>query len=237
VSDQGKVEQEAPGAAADPALAGRPFVVGVTGNIACGKSTVLTRLRERGAATVDADAVYHRLIAPGLPLWSALQDRFGPTILAPDGSIDRRALGAIVFGDQRALADLDRLTHPAVVDAVGAELALTDAAVVAVDAVKLIESGLDDRCDRVWLVVCPPETQVERLMARNGVPRAEAARRVAAQPPVTPKLARADAVLDNSGDLESLRSQVDRAWLDLPAAARAAAARAARERGLPHASI
>jgi dephospho-CoA kinase len=189
-----------------------PLVVGVTGNIASGKSTVLAMLGERGAQTIDADAVYHRLIAPGLPLWSALRDRFGPGIIGPEGTIDRGALGKIVFGDPAALADLDALTHPAVIAAIDAEVAASDAAVVAIGAVKLIESGHADHCDRVWLVTCDPEEQVARLMRRNGLSREDAQQRVAAQPPLAPKLLRADAVIDNSGDLASTREQVDAAW-------------------------
>jgi dephospho-CoA kinase len=200
------------------AAARRPFVLGVTGDIACGKSTVLAMLAERGAMTIDADAVYHALIAPGQPLWRALRERYGAEILAPDGGIDRRALGRIVFADPAALADLDALTHPAVVAAVRERIAVADAAVVAVDAVKLVESGLADACDRVWLVTCAPEQQVARLMARNGLSREEAERRVAAQPPLGPKLARADTIIANGGTLGETQAQVEAAWdsLQLP---------------------
>lgn len=189
-----------------------PLVVGVTGNIASGKSTVLAMLGERGAQTIDADAVYHRLIAPGRPLWSALRDRFGPAIVRPDGTIDRRTLGKIVFSDPAALADLDALTHPSVIAAIDAKVAASDAAVVGIGAVKLVESGHADHCDRVWLVTCDPDEQVARLMRRNGLARDDAERRVAAQPPLAAKLLRADAVIDNGGDLASTRQQVDAAW-------------------------
>ena len=191
---------------------GRPFVIGLTGNIACGKSTVLRLLAGLGAETIDADAVYHELIAPEAPLWRALRDRFGDSIVAPDGSIDRRALGGIVFADPAALADLDALTHPAVVAEIRRRIAMSESAVVAVDAVKLIESGLDATCDRVWIVTCGREQQIARLMARNGWSREEAERRVDAQPPLTPKLARADLVIDNRGAPEETRCQVEPAW-------------------------
>lgn len=192
----------------------RPFILGLTGNIACGKSTVLRLLAARGAATIDADAVYHELIVPGAPLWRALRQRFGESIIGPDGQVDRRALGAIVFADPAQLAALDALTHPAVLAAIHERIAALppETDVVVIDAVKLIESGSAAECDAVWVVVCEPAQQVERLMRRNGLGRAEAEQRVAAQPPLGPKLARADVVLDNSGDLASLEAQVVAAW-------------------------
>jgi len=190
----------------------RPFVVGVTGRIACGKSTVLRALAELGAATFDADAVYHDLIAPGAPLWRSLRDRFGAGIVDADGAIDRRALGEIVFADPGALADLDRLTHPAVIAELRRRIAATDAAVVAVDAVKLVESGFDRDCDEVWVVVCPPEQQIARLMARNRLSLEEAERRVAAQPSAARMLARADLVINNGGSPERTAQQVRQAW-------------------------
>ncbi|MDP9364786.1 MAG: dephospho-CoA kinase [Chloroflexota bacterium] len=190
----------------------RPFVIGVTGRIACGKSTVLREMAALGAVTFDADAVYHDLIAPNAPLWRALRDRFGAGVVGADGRIDRRTLGGIVFNDPNALADLDRLTHPAVTEELRRRVAATPAKVVAVDAVKLVESGIDRDCDRVWVVVCPKEEQIERLMARNGVTRDEAERRVAAQPSAERMMARADLVIDNGGGLQGTRQQVRDAW-------------------------
>jgi dephospho-CoA kinase len=192
--------------------AARPFVIGVTGNIACGKSTVLRALADLGAETIDADAVYHELIAPARPLWHALVARFGDQIVASDGTIDRRALGAIVFADPARLAELDALTHPAVVAAIRSRIAETKAEVVAIDAVKLVESGLNADCDQLWLVTCEPEQQVGRLMARNGMAQDEAERRVAAQPSLDEKRRLADLVIDNSGTRGETREQVERAW-------------------------
>jgi dephospho-CoA kinase len=195
---------------------GRAFTIGVTGDIACGKSTVLRMLADFGAETIDADAVYHELIAPGAPLWQALLDRFGDDIVGPGGAIDRQALGAIVFADQAALADLDALTHPAIVAEVQARIEASAAPVVALDAVKLIESGLAADCDRVWIVTCDRDQQIARLVSRNGLSRAEAERRIGAQPPLAPKLAQADLVIDNSGSLDATRRQVEQAWQELP---------------------
>jgi dephospho-CoA kinase len=194
----------------------QPFVIGLTGNIACGKSTVLAMLAEHGAATIDADAVYHELIIPGAPLWRALRDHFGQHIVAPDGTIDRRAHGAIVFADPAALSSLDALTHPAVIAEIRQRLASLAAPVVVVDAVKLVESGLDEECDQLWVVVCDPAQQIARLVARDRLTPDEAARRVAAQPPLADKLARADVVIDNSGPLAATRDQVATAWRRLP---------------------
>ena len=195
-----------------------PFVIGVTGNIACGKSTVLKMLADLGAATIDADLVYHDLIQPGLPLHRTLVERFGPGIVAADGTIDRRRLGAMVFADPEALADLDRITHPPVVAELHRRIAAASAPVVAVDAVKLVEGRFSQFCNRLWVVVCHPKRQIERLIKRNGFTPEEAARRVAAQPPLGEKLTLADAVIDNSGDLPATEAQVLAAWADGPAA-------------------
>ena len=204
----------------------RPFVIGVTGRVACGKTTVLRRLAELGAETIDADAVYHELIVPEGPLWKPLVDRFGRGILRPDGTIDRRALGAVVFADPSALAELDRMTHPAVVAELRRRVGASDAPVVAVDAVKLVESGFDRACDRVWVVTCDPAQQIERLMRRNGLTQEDAERRVAAQPLAQAMLSRADTVIDNSGVPAATRARVDAAWQSLPTGLRAGTERA-----------
>jgi dephospho-CoA kinase len=190
----------------------RPYVLGVTGNIACGKSAVLAMLRELGAETIDADRLYHELISPGFPLWRSLRDRYGDGIVADSGEIDRRALGTIVFSDPVALADLDRITHPAVIDAALHRINLSRARVVAIDAVKLVQSGMADLCDQVWLVECAPPVQLERLVQRTGLSEEEARRRIAAQPPLEPARAAADIVIDNSGPLDRTRQHVQRAW-------------------------
>lgn len=189
----------------------RRFLLGLTGNIACGKSTVLGMLAERGAATIDADRVYHDLIGADSPLWRALIQRFGTGIVASDRAIDRRALARIVFDDPIALADLDRITHPAVVAELHRRVGLTTAPLVVVDAVKLVESGFASECDAVWLVTCRPDQQVARMVARNGMTREEAEDRVAAQPPLAPKLPLVDLVIANDGSQLATHAQVDRA--------------------------
>ena len=187
----------------------RRAVIGVTGGIATGKSTVLAILREQGAVTIDADAVYHSLIAPGGWLVGPIGVRFGEQVLSDDGSIDRRALAGIVFADPAALADLDQITHPTVIETITKLIDSAAAPIVAVDAVKLIESGMHEHCDAVWLVTCDPVVQKARLMARSGLSGDEVDLRLAAQPDDAHRRQYADVVLDNSGELASLRRQVE----------------------------
>lgn len=189
--------------------------LGVTGGIASGKSTVMSRLHELGAETLDADRVYHELIAPGEPLNRTLIAEWGDGIANADGSINRPALGRIVFADPEQLRRLDTLTHPPIRAATEARVAASTADVVAVDAVKLIESGHADRCDEVWLVVASPETQLRRLVEDRGMAEADARRRIAGQPPLQPRIERADVILNNDAGIDALRRQVDREWTRL----------------------
>ena len=194
----------------------RPFRLGVTGGIASGKSTVMTILGDLGAETIDADQVYHELIEPGRPLNAALVGRWGDRIRRPDGRIDRRALGTIVFADPAELAALDHLTHPAIRQKIDTIVASSQARVVAVDAVKLIESGRADSCDSVWLVLASPAIQVERLIASRQLDRADAERRVASQSDWASKISRADVVIRNDSTPENLDLSVRDAWRRLP---------------------
>jgi dephospho-CoA kinase len=191
------------------------FVLGVTGNIASGKSTVVKRLVEHGATAIDADLVYRELVGPGQPLLAILADHFGEGIVAADGSLDRAALGAIVFSDPEKLKELDALTHPAVIAEIDRRVDAIDHGIVVIDAVKLIESGHADHCDAVWVVTIDTEVQVTRLQKRNRLSVLEARRRVDAQPPMGPKLARADRVIDNSGDIDETLAQVDAGWREI----------------------
>ena len=195
-----------------------PLVIGVTGNIASGKSTVMGRLADHGAATIDADHVYHALIEPGAALWQKLRQTFGESIVAADGAIDRDVLGTIVFSDPTALADLDELTHPTVVAEILRRIHCSDATVVAVDAVKLFESRLSASCDHVWIVTSNPAQQVSRLVSRNHLSLEDAQRRVDTQPPLEPRLHHADVIIDNSGSIQATCDQVDAAWRTLPIA-------------------
>lgn len=195
-----------------------PFRLGVTGGIATGKSTVMAMLREFGAEVIDADRVYHALIEPGQPLNEALVKRWGEGIRTPDGRIDRRALGGIVFGNPEELADLDALTHPAIRRRIDDIFDASTANVVAIDAVKLIESGHADRCDSVWLVGAEPATQLMRLISSRGLSPEDAERRVASQRGLADRMKRADIVISNDGTADDLRRQVTAAWQCLPLA-------------------
>jgi dephospho-CoA kinase len=169
-------------------------------------------LRDLGAEIVDADTVAHEVMAPGGPVFDQIVREFGPGVVAPDGSLDRRALGAIVFRDPAALRRLDAIVHPSTGVEIRRRIAASSAGVVVVEAIKLIEAGTDRACDSVWVVVCDPAQQIERLIARNGFPRDEAERRVAAQAPIGEKLARADLAIDTRGTIEETRRQVEAAW-------------------------
>lgn len=191
------------------------LVLGVTGNIAVGKSTVVSMLQELGAHHIDADLVYRDLVAPGQPLLQSLADHFGEHIVGDDGGLDRKALGSIVFSDPAALRELDRLTHPAIIAETDRRVDAIHEGVIIIDAVKLIESGHSEVCDVVWLVTAPVEAQVTRLQKRNTLSKAEALDRVAAQPPLKPKIDGSDLVIDNSGSLDELSAQVSAAWRNL----------------------
>lgn len=204
---------------------GGSFVLGVTGNIASGKSIVTAELERLGATVFDADTIYHELIAPGQPLLGRIRARFGDGVINPDGSLNRAALGAIVFADPAELAALDAITHPAVMAETDRRVAAATTPVAVIDAVKLIESGHADHCDQVWLVIARPDQQVTRLSKRNRLSKDEAMRRVAAQPPLETKRRRADVVIDNSGSIAQTQAQVRAHWADLPIHAPAAGAR------------
>jgi dephospho-CoA kinase len=188
------------------------IIIGITGNIATGKSTVMRFLGELGAELIDADRVYHELIEPGLPLWDSIRAHFGDAILREDRSIDRRVLGGIVFNNPEKLRELEGLTHAAVRAEIVRRLDTTTSETVAIDAIKLVESKISERCDSLWVVVCDPAIQLERLMTRNGFSRQDALARIKAQPPIDPKVAIADEVIDNSGSVDETQAQVIAGW-------------------------
>jgi len=191
-----------------------PFVIGLTGNIASGKTTVGRLLLEQGAQRyIDADLLVHQLYEPGQPVYAAVVEAFGPGVVDTQGALNRRALGAIVFNDPEALRRLERIVHPAVHAAIAAELQQLPAdAIAVVDAVKLIEGGSAQLAHSRWLVTCAPEEQLRRLIELRGLSEAEARARLLAQPPVEPRLKLVDEVIDNSGDLTATRAQVRAAF-------------------------
>ena len=198
------------------------LIIGLTGNIGTGKTTVLNMLATRGARIIDADEVAHRVTAPGGIAFGPIIALFGHGILDPGGAIDRSRLGQIVFGDPDKLAQLEKIVHPAVYEAVNAEVERATEPVVVIEAIKLLEAGMAaSLCDQVWVITSPVDQQVERLMSDRGMSRAAARARMATQSPQTFKVSQADVVLDNSSTLADLERQVEAAWqrLGLPAPA------------------
>lgn len=191
-----------------------PYILGLTGNIASGKTTIGLTLLELGAQTyVDADQVVHELYLPGKPLVAELAAAFGPSILDAGGGVDRRALGALVFGDTEKLRHLESIVHPAVKTALlGSLREIPEGAIGVFDAVKLVESGYAPLCDGLWIVTCPPEMQLRRMVENRGLTEEEARARLAAQPPIEGKLALATEVIANDGGLDELRQKVTAAW-------------------------
>jgi dephospho-CoA kinase len=185
-------------------------VIGLTGNIACGKTAVGQMLLELGAERyIDADALVHSLYAGGQPIALRVARAFGERVMAADGSVDRKALGDIVFRDPAKLKRLEAIVHPAVGAALAGEIAaVSPGGIAVVDAVKLLEGGSGAFCQSRWLVICPEEQELARLMARNALGAEEAAARIRSQPEVAPRLALVDEVIDNGGTLQQTRLQV-----------------------------
>jgi dephospho-CoA kinase len=189
-----------------------PFLIGLTGNIATGKSEVARILERLGARVIDADKVAHEVMAPGGPAYEAVLQAFGQQILAADGTLDRAKLGAIVFRDPKALRRLERAVHPATKARVDELVARTSEPVVVVEAIKLIEAGMHRRCDQLWVVTTPRWLQIRRLVEQRGMSEEEAALRVDAQPPQQQKVVLADCLFVNDGSLDQLTRNVTEAW-------------------------
>jgi len=193
---------------------GRALRIGLTGPIGCGKSTVARWLGERqGVIAVDADRIAQEVLGPGTAEVEAVYRRFGPALRRADGTLDRAELGRLVFADPVALRDLEAIVHPAVRPRILAAIAEADRAgarAVVVEAIKLVEGGLAESCDEVWLVTCDEEVQLERLIGR-GMEPTDAAARLAAQRGLATRLRpRATRVIDTSGSAEATSQIVER---------------------------
>jgi dephospho-CoA kinase len=192
--------------------------VGLTGGIASGKSMVADELAARGAIIIDADVLAREVVEPGTPALAAIIDRFGAQVLK-DGQLDRARLAQIVFADPLARRDLERIVHPAVrARAAELERAAGDAAVVVHVIPLLVETGQDEDFDLVVTVDADHETQIQRLMVRNGFTRPEADSRIAAQASREDRKRASDVVLDNTGSVTQLREQIDALWAELSSA-------------------
>lgn len=202
-----------------PGLA-RPYLVGLTGGIASGKSTVAGAFRRLGITVIDADVVSRQVVEPGSPLLAALADRFGSAILDPDGRLDRARLRALVFSDADALAALNSLTHPVIRTRLLADAAAAAGPYVLLEVPLLVEGGLAREVDRVLVVDCDEARQRERLVARDGSGPEEVSAILKAQASRATRLAAADDVLENAGslaDLEAAVADLDRRYRALAA--------------------
>jgi dephospho-CoA kinase len=206
------------------------FVVGLTGGIAAGKTVVATRLGELGAAVIDADCLAREVVEPGTPCLDAIAARFGREVLLPDGSLDRPALGSLVFAEPAARRDLEAITHPAVHELsqrrMHEAVLLDPARVVVYDVPLLVEARGTSEFDTIVVVHAPREERLTRLIELRRMPAVDAARRIDAQATDAERLAVANHVVDSSGSLDETRAQVDALYGEL---AGAAAAKASRE--------
>ena len=193
-------------------------VIGLTGGIASGKSFVSRMLREFGAAIIDADEVAREVVCPGTPAYDEIVHRFGREMLLPDGTLDRERLGRRVFGDRSALEDLNRITHPRILQLIRnriEEARERGTEVLVVDAPLLLECGMASMVDEVWLVTAPAQERIRRIMVRDSLSLREAESRLGSQIDVEDAMAQAHFVIDNSGTLDELRSRVKDLWKGL----------------------
>ena len=191
-------------------------ILGLTGGIGSGKSTASQILAELGAVVIDADRVGHDAYRPGSAGWNRVVAQFGRDVLAADGTIDRKRLGAIVFADPVQLARLNAIVHPLIRDAIGARIAAERAAghapAIVVEAALLVEANWDALVDEVWLVTADRTAVEARLMAQRGLDPGAIAARVRAQIDDSERAARADVIIDNSGSPDALRTRLTTLW-------------------------
>lgn len=194
-------------------------IIGLTGGIASGKSTVSRILKELGAEVIDADLVAKEIIRPQSPAWKELVAAFGKGILNDDKTINRRKLGQIVFGNPTALAKLNAITHPRIIEKIKDKIReiqnRDEEKIIVIDAPLLIEAGMVPLTDEVWVVVVDPETQLHRLMARDHFTFQEALNRLNAQLPLAEKMKYARRIIDNRGSIEETAREVRRLWEEL----------------------
>jgi dephospho-CoA kinase len=191
------------------------YVIGLTGGIGSGKSTVAQMLERMGAALLSADIVGHEVYLPGQPAWREVVDAFGRQIVAEDGTIDRKGLGAIVFSDPEQLRRLNAITHPRMKEMMRAKLEAQRARgtqVAVLEAALLLDAGWDDLADEVWVTVAPPEVVAARTAKRSGLSVEEVLRRIEAQMSNEERAARSQVIIDTDCPLERTREQVDEEW-------------------------
>lgn len=195
------------------------MIIGLTGGIASGKSTVSLLLKEKGAVIIDADKVAKKIMEPGKPAWTQVVEYFGKEILKGGQEIDRKKLGNIVFSNQKQLEVLNRITHPKIVKEIKKQLEYykkSSERVIILDGALLLEIGLNALVDEVWLVAVDEKIQLERLLARDiGLDEKAAMDRINSQMPLKQKLKYADRVIDNSGSIKNTNIQLDKIWREM----------------------
>jgi dephospho-CoA kinase len=193
------------------------LLVGLTGGIAAGKSTVSATLAELGAEIVDADLIARQVVMPGERAWHKIREHFGPGVFGPDGQVDRQKLADVVFADNAKLTVLNEITHPDIFARVAERLERSGdrEVVVVLDAALLIETGLADRVDVVVVVDAGSEEEQVRRLVAKGLDERDARARLAAQLPADQRRARADLVIENSGTFEELTTRVEEVWGEL----------------------
>lgn len=193
------------------------LILGLTGGIACGKSTISKTLKELGAVIIDGDEIAHSLTACGGAALPGLRQHFGGEVFLPDGSLNRKALGALVFGDQAARLKLDSFIQPLIRKEIEQQIAQARTAGVVccvLDMPLLYEKDLDGLCDLVWCAYLPRNLQLTRLIERDGLTPEDAAARIDSQMPVEEKASRADVVIDTSGSIPDTSSMVSAYYFD-----------------------
>jgi dephospho-CoA kinase len=197
------------------------YVIGLTGNIATGKSVVRKMLEHLGAYSIDADMLSHRAIAKGAPGHQQVIDTFGKWMLDSNGEIDRVKLGRLVFNDPEALSQLEAIIHPLVEQAVNLMIQRASQKVVVIEAIKLLEGKLGSACDKIWVTTAPEQLQMIRLMKKRKLSEQEALQRIHAQPSQESKIAKAGLVIQNNGTFEETWKQVVAGWKTISAGAEA----------------
>jgi len=191
------------------------FVIGLTGNIATGKSVVRRMFEHLGAYTIDADALTHRTYAKGAPGYQQVIEKFGKWLVNKDGEIDRSKLGNLVFTDSEAMNQLEAIVHPLVRQAAEMLIERASQPVVVIEAIKLLEGELRKVCDSIWVTNAPEDVQIERLIRKRGFTRERALERIRIQSPQSAKVAVANIVITNTGSYDDLWNQVSAAWKEI----------------------
>ncbi len=192
------------------------YIIGLTGNIATGKSAVMNLAVEHGALAVDADKIVHELLAGDPVVQEAIVDTFGPTVMGADGQIIRPVLGQIVFGNPEALRELEAIIHPAVHRQAVARITASPCSIVMIEAIKLLEGRFREICHTIWVTRCSRERQLERLRICRGMDEKSAVLRVDTQAPQNEKVQQADVVIDTDGLMVDTRRQFEQAWARIP---------------------